>query len=191
MPIRRRGPPDHAGQNVQNWAAERTRSTLRYTEGHGPWRVLGEPLREGSGGIQAVLREARFPVSHGRRRGRLADPQERRPRDRAVPGDVREEHADVQSRVGQRRCRRRVIHRHPRAPATTEGEGRRVRQSRSTSPGPARAASSSSTQTAIRSSSTSTSERSAQGVSSIDRSTGSVKPAACSNANAKSSDGPE
>ena len=43
-------------------------------------------------------------------RPELADPEERRSRDRAVSGDVREEHSYVQPRLGQQRHHARLIH---------------------------------------------------------------------------------
>ena len=52
---------------------------------------------------QAVLREVRLQGLRRRCRAELADPEERRPRHRPVPGHVRQEHPHLQPRLGPER----------------------------------------------------------------------------------------
>src|SRR5689334_20155456 len=67
---------------------------------HASGKLLRQPRRQGYPPLTRVLRAARFPPRGWRCRPELADPSERGLYHRTVPGDVREEHLDIQPGMG-------------------------------------------------------------------------------------------
>src|SRR5687767_1023947 len=86
-------------------------------------RIFLQPRRQGPRGVTAVLREARLRAIRGGGGAGVADPQERRRRDRPLPGHVRKEHADLQPGLGPERPGTRPIYGCARGAAAAQGAG--------------------------------------------------------------------